>query len=97
MRVNLSVAIVAMTENRTIVLPDGKEAIEQDFNWSSRERGVALAAFFYGYITTQFIGGFIAAKFGGSLVRISSERGGKASNLTLRKISKSLSRLLFFL
>lgn len=68
MRVNLSVAIVAMTENRTSLLPDGTEVVHQYFNWSSRERGFALGAFFYGYITTQFIGGYIASRFGGSLV-----------------------------
>lgn len=73
MRVNLSVAIVAMTENRTVVQDDGTEVVEQYFNWSSRQRGFALGAFFYGYITTQFIGGYISSKFGGSLV---SQRAG---------------------
>lgn len=69
MRVNLSVAIVAMTMNRTVEQADGTEILERYFDWSSRERGFALGAFFYGYITTQFIGGLIASKFGGSLVR----------------------------
>lgn len=68
MRVNLSIAIVAMTENRTIENPDGSTTVEQYFDWSTKERGFALAAFFYGYITTQFVGGYVAAKFGGSLV-----------------------------
>lgn len=68
MRVNLSIAIVAMTENRTIEHPDGSTTVEQYFDWSTKERGFALAAFFYGYITTQFVGGYVAAKFGGSLV-----------------------------
>lgn len=53
MRVNLSVAIVAMTDNRTIEHSDGSFEFVQDFDWDSRERGFALAAFFYGYITTQ--------------------------------------------
>lgn len=68
MRVNLSVAIVAMTENRTVTHPDGSTTIEQYFDWTTKERGFALGAFFYGYILTQFIGGFVASKFGGSLV-----------------------------
>lgn len=68
MRVNLSVAIVAMTENRTTVQADGTIIQERDFDWNSREKGFALGAFFYGYICTQFIGGFVASKFGGSLV-----------------------------
>lgn len=53
MRVNLSVAIVAMTENRTVEYEDGTLGFVQDFAWNSRERGFALAAFFYGYIVTQ--------------------------------------------
>lgn len=69
MRVNLSVAIVAMTEIRNITLPDGTQRLEKEFNWNTKERGFALAAFFYGYITTQFIGGFISSRFGGRLVR----------------------------
>lgn len=68
MRVNLSVAIVAMTENRTVELPNGTIYSEQLFDWNSRERGFALAAFFYGYITTQLIGGYIANRVGGRLV-----------------------------
>lgn len=68
MRVNLSVAIVAMTENRTILHPDGSQTVERDFDWSSKERGFALSSFFYGYITTMFIGGYIASKFGGKRV-----------------------------
>lgn len=68
MRVNLSVAIVAMTENQTLKNSDGSLTYKQDFDWNARERGFALSAFFYGYIMTQFIGGFIASKYGGTLV-----------------------------
>lgn len=74
MRVNLSVAIVAMTENRTVEHDDGTKTVERYFEWDSRERGFILSAFFYGYITTQFIGGFIASKFGGSLVSQANRR-----------------------
>jgi MFS transporter, ACS family, solute carrier family 17 (sodium-dependent inorganic phosphate cotransporter), other len=68
MRVDLSVAIVALTENRTVYSSDGSVTYEQHFDWNSKERGVALGAFFYGYITTQFIGGYVASKFSGRLV-----------------------------
>lgn len=68
MRVDLSVAIVAMTENRTVTDVDGNISYEQYFDWDAREKGFALAAFFYGYITTMFIGGYIANRFGGRLV-----------------------------
>jgi MFS transporter, ACS family, solute carrier family 17 (sodium-dependent inorganic phosphate cotransporter), other len=68
MRVCLSVAIVDMTKNRTVVQPDGSLTNEPFFDWNSKQRGFALAAFFYGYICTQFIGGLISTKYGGTLV-----------------------------
>jgi MFS transporter, ACS family, solute carrier family 17 (sodium-dependent inorganic phosphate cotransporter), other len=68
MRVCLSVAIVDMTENRTTEHSDGSITYGPYFDWDSKQRGFALASFFYGYICTQFIGGFISTKYGGSLV-----------------------------
>ncbi|XP_037809154.1 sialin [Lucilia sericata] len=68
LRVNLSVAIVAMTENRTVIDENGNESWEQDFPWDPKQKGLILSSFFYGYIMTQFIGGFIGAKIGGNLV-----------------------------
>lgn len=53
LRVNLSVAIVAMTENRTVVQPDGHITYEQYFDWSSKLKGYILSSFFYGYLCTQ--------------------------------------------
>lgn len=50
---NLSVAIVAMTENRTVELSNGTEVFVRDFDWDSKQKGVVLSSFFYGYITTQ--------------------------------------------
>lgn len=69
LRVNLSVAIVEMTDNRTVIQPDGTETYEQHFPWDSRQKGYVLSSFFYGYLATQVIGGVIAAKIGGNLVR----------------------------
>lgn len=68
MRVNLSVAIVAMTELRDIQQADGSIVHAPLFTWNTKERGFALAAFFYGYFTTQFIGGYVSNRFGGKLV-----------------------------
>ena len=68
LRVNLSVAIVAMTENRTVFDDNGNESWEQDFPWDSKQKGLILSSFFYGYIMTQFLGGFVAGKIGGNLV-----------------------------
>lgn len=69
LRVNLSVAIVAMTENRTVQHADGTVTYEQYFDWDSKQKGYILSSFFYGYLMTQVIGGVIAAKIGGNLVR----------------------------
>lgn len=68
LRVNLSVAIVAMTENRTVHHSDGSVTYEQYFQWNALEKGQILSSFFYGYILTQFIGGIISSKIGGNLV-----------------------------
>lgn len=68
LRVNLSVAIVAMTENRTVITENGTETWEQDFPWNSKQKGLILSSFFYGYILTQLAGGFVGAKIGGNIV-----------------------------
>lgn len=68
LRINLSVGIVAMTQNTTIEHPDGSVTYEQAFDWNSKQKGLILSSFFYGYICTQMIGGFIANKIGGSRV-----------------------------
>lgn len=72
LRINLSVAIVAMTENRTIEHSDGSLTYEQYFPWDSKQKGYVLSSFFYGYLLTQVAGGVLAAKIGGNLVRIIS-------------------------
>lgn len=54
MRVNLSVAIVAMTRGR-----------KSEFDWSTEEQGLLLSAFSYGYLFTQIPGGILATRIGG--------------------------------
>eukprot|EP00026_Physarum_polycephalum_P005393 Phypoly_transcript_05427.p1 GENE.Phypoly_transcript_05427~~Phypoly_transcript_05427.p1 ORF type:complete len:470 (+),score=45.01 Phypoly_transcript_05427:477-1886(+) len=49
MRSNLSIAILVMSE---------------DFDWPLSFKGMFLSAFFWGYITTQLIGGMAARRFG---------------------------------
>ena len=39
-----------------------------EFDWSQEEVGWVLSAFYVGYIFTQFVGGFAAARFGAKLV-----------------------------
>ena len=81
-RINMSIAIVAMTSDRIVEDANGTQIYvssasrklqanwfhfslwinQQDgeFEWSSKEQGMVLASFFYGYITTQFIGGYLS-------------------------------------
>lgn len=68
LRINLSVGIVAMTENRTVVHEDGSITFEQYFDWNSKQQGLVLSSFFYGYICTQFVGGYLASRIGGNVV-----------------------------
>lgn len=68
LRVNLSVAIVAMTQNRTHTADDGTIAVYPDFTWERQTQGVILGSFFYGYIFTQIPGGYLATKFGGKRI-----------------------------
>lgn len=64
MRVNLSVAIVAMTDKSS----QDNSTSEVIFDWDQKQKGVILGAFFYGYILTQLMGGYTATKFGGNIV-----------------------------
>ncbi|KAK7862498.1 hypothetical protein R5R35_005921 [Gryllus longicercus] len=66
LRVNLSVAIVAMTANRTVVSENGTLEYEQEFAWDSKMQGLLLSAFFWGYLVTQIPGGWLAARVGGN-------------------------------
>ncbi|XP_070534945.1 vesicular glutamate transporter 1-like [Ptychodera flava] len=68
LRVNLSVAIVAMTSNKTVT--KGNETVTEpaDFDWDYQLQGIVLGSFFYGYIVTQIPGGWLANKFGGKIV-----------------------------
>ncbi|KAK7604387.1 hypothetical protein V9T40_005573 [Parthenolecanium corni] len=64
MRTNLSISIVDMTSNRTVTV--GNETITQvaEFDWSSKEKGVILSAFSWGF-TTAPLGAFLTRRFGG--------------------------------
>ena len=70
LRVNLSVAIVAMTETRTVQNINGTVSYVQDFPWDSKKKGLVLSSFFYGYLMTQVAGGVLAAKIGGNIVSV---------------------------
>lgn len=83
MRVNLSVAIVAMV-NSTIVPSNDNDTSdicpfdeitngtiiqkEGEFDWDEKTQGIILGAFFWGYVLTQVPGGRLAEILGGKLI-----------------------------
>lgn len=65
-RINLSVAIVAMTTDRYKTLENGTIIKhEAEFQWSNVIQGYLLSAFFYGYVITPPFGGIVAKRIGG--------------------------------
>ncbi|XP_072157393.1 sialin isoform X1 [Bemisia tabaci] len=72
LRVNLSIAIVAMTSERTskVESQNGTTTVStiREFDWDSKLQGLILSSFFYGYICTQLFGGWLAARIGGARV-----------------------------
>ncbi|KAJ0176884.1 hypothetical protein K1T71_008063 [Dendrolimus kikuchii] len=61
-RVNISMAIVAMTDSAT----------ENAFDWSMQTQSIILSSFFWGYVILQIPGGELAARFGAKLLLIIS-------------------------
>lgn len=84
MRVNLSVAIVAMVNNTAFPVPVSNNSFDHcpvppnvtnattpdngEFAWDEKTQGLVLGSFFYGYVLTQVPGGRLAELFGGKLV-----------------------------
>ncbi|KAJ8721797.1 hypothetical protein PYW08_004199 [Mythimna loreyi] len=58
MRVNISVAIVAMTDKDN----------EDTFDWNMQTQSVVFSSFFWGYIVLQIPSGILAAKYGGMIL-----------------------------
>jgi len=67
LRVNLSVALVAMVSNKTRFYPNGTEYVvaPAEFDWDPKLQGFLLSSFFYGYIVTQIPGGWLSTRYGG--------------------------------
>ena len=43
--------------------------LEDDtYDWTSEQQGLVLGSFFYGYITTQLAGGYLADRFGAKIL-----------------------------
>ncbi|XP_075169622.1 putative inorganic phosphate cotransporter isoform X2 [Haematobia irritans] len=62
LRVNLSVAIVAMTDK------DATNPNFDEFEWDEKTKSLLLSSFFWGYVITQVPAGTLAHKFGGKLL-----------------------------
>lgn len=68
MRLNLSVAVVSMTSYHPVQLPNGTIVQVREFDWSSKDKGFLLSSFFYGYVLSEFPGGWLSKRFGGATI-----------------------------
>jgi MFS transporter, ACS family, solute carrier family 17 (sodium-dependent inorganic phosphate cotransporter), other len=71
LRVNFSIIIIAMTkpaENVTAIGNFSDDGNFDHFDWSKKEQGLLLSAYFYGYIFPNLLGGVLSQKFGGRIV-----------------------------
>ncbi|XP_063242875.1 putative inorganic phosphate cotransporter isoform X2 [Bacillus rossius redtenbacheri] len=58
MRVNMSVAIVSMTDR------NGSNPDFEEYDWSPETQSTILSSFFWGYVVTQIPGGQLAQRYG---------------------------------
>jgi MFS transporter, ACS family, solute carrier family 17 (sodium-dependent inorganic phosphate cotransporter), other len=73
LRVNFSIIIISMSASTEKFIgnltQNGTDIITEDkFNWSKKDQGLLLSAYFYGYIFPNLLGGFLSEKFGGRIV-----------------------------
>ncbi|XP_058452669.1 putative inorganic phosphate cotransporter isoform X3 [Malaya genurostris] len=66
LRVNLSVAIVAMVDKKA-----ANEEFEE-FNWNEETQSIILSSFFWGYVVTQVPAGQMAQRFGAKILLLFS-------------------------
>ena len=63
LRFNMSMALVCMTDNPADINNGTRLGTEEaEFDWSKNTQGVVLGSFFYGYIITQVLGGYLSDK-----------------------------------
>ncbi|XP_063234153.1 vesicular glutamate transporter 2-like isoform X2 [Bacillus rossius redtenbacheri] len=64
LRVNMSIAVVDMTEERPVPSDNGTTVQAREFDWDAGTRGLLLSSFFYGFLLTQLAGGVLATRLG---------------------------------
>ena len=50
--------------------PPISDVSDDTYDWTSEQQGLVLGSFFYGYITTQLAGGYLADRFGAKILEI---------------------------
>lgn len=68
MRINLSIAIVAMTTSHSVILENGTTIEVTDFVMDSKLKGYILSSFFYGYLVSEIPCGWLSVRYGGVTV-----------------------------
>lgn len=68
LRVNLSVAIVAMTDRNN----SNPNSTIDEYDWPEKTQSVVLSSFFWGYVVTQIPAGQLAKLFGPKLLLLLS-------------------------
>ncbi|XP_046660537.1 vesicular glutamate transporter 1-like isoform X3 [Homalodisca vitripennis] len=66
LKVSVSVAAVAMTSPYHTTLDNGTVVEVQDFTWNSKMLGNFLGSYFYGFVSTQLLGGWLGSRVGGA-------------------------------
>nr|CAB3266123.1 solute carrier family 17 member 9-like [Phallusia mammillata] len=51
-----------------VAMPVCAAAISKEFGWNKADLGAVMGSFFWGYVTTQILGGYMADKIGGDRV-----------------------------
>ncbi|CAG9860033.1 unnamed protein product [Phyllotreta striolata] len=68
LRSNISIALVDMISLKNITFPNTTVVEKKEFDWQPVQLGYVLSSFYYGYVLTQILGGYLAAKFGGAKI-----------------------------
>ncbi|CAL1548295.1 unnamed protein product [Lymnaea stagnalis] len=79
LRMDMNIAILAMVENCSSKVQFEHTSTEativnathyhpNKFHWSEKQQDLVLGAFFYGYCSTQILGGYLSGKLGAKLI-----------------------------